>query len=309
MTWHKLCFICGLSMLLFLPGMADVPAAETAPPVPRIITDDIARFYELYDASDGKPSAAALQDYIDNGSTGLGVLAERRGVTGERIAQSVADSPEIYENARECIAALPAANVRLGEALAKLRDIYPQANNPDVTIVIGAGRPVGIAYPETGVQIGLEALCSIDYFSPDIEDRLVGVIAHEYVHVQQNVDLTSESTLLKYALVEGIAEFVGELISGETTFAHFDELTAGRERAIEAEFLEAADGTDVSDWMFDGTLETPGDLGYWVGYRIAKAYYAQAEDKDAAVRTMLDMTDATAFLEQSGWYPGIELDR
>jgi hypothetical protein len=308
MNWNKLCAICCLSMLLCPPGVADERATGSTAPESRIITDDIARFYALYDASDGKPSAAALQRYIDNGSTGLRVLAERRRVTGERIARSIADSPEIYANARDCTAALPAARVRLGEALAKLRNIYPQAHFPDVTIVIGAGRPVGIGYPDTGVQIGLEALCGIDYFNPDIEDRLVGVIAHEYVHVQQIAELTSGSTLLDYALAEGVAEFVGELISGATTFNHFEGLTAGREKAIEAAFLEAADETDLSGWMFDGSLEAPGDLGYWVGYRIAKAYYTQAGDKHAAVIDMLEATDARAFLEQSGWYPGIDLD-
>lgn len=299
-----------VSLLLSVPVMTNAQAASSSSPDPRIIIDDVERFYALYDAHGGEPSAVALQNYIDGGSTGLGVFAERRRITGERIARKIAESPEIYTGARKCVAALPAAKVRLGDALAELKGIYPKANYPAVTVVIGAGKPVGIGYRDTGVQIGLEALCAVDYFNPDLEGRLVGVIAHEYIHVQQTAELTelSEGTLLDHAVAEGIAEFVGELISGEVTFSHFDELTAGREKEIETAFLEARNETDLSDWMFNGSLEEPGDLGYWVGYRIAKAYYTQSEDKSAAVRDMLETTDAQAFLERSGWYPGIDLD-
>jgi hypothetical protein len=47
--------------------------------------------------------------------------------------------------------------------------------------------------------------------------------------------------------------------------------------------------------------------GYWVGYRIVKAYYQQASDKRRAIREILEMSDPKAFLAKSGWYPGIRL--
>lgn len=63
----------------------------------------------------------------------------------------------------------------------------------------------------------------------------------------------------------------------------------------------------MSNWLFNGTPEKPGDLGYWVGYRIAKTYYQRASDKRQAFREILEMTDPKAFLAKSGWYPGIQL--
>jgi uncharacterized protein YjaZ len=42
-------------------------------------------------------------------------------------------------------------------------------------------------------------------------------------------------------------------------------------------------------------------LGYWIGYRIAKAYYARAQDKQAAIHDMLNIDDARAFLDASGF--------
>jgi len=52
-------------------------------------------------------------------------------------------------------------------------------------------------------------------------------------------------------------------------------------------------------------MEQGNDLGYWVGYRIAKAYYQRAADKQQAVREILEMSDPKAFLAKSGWRPGM----
>ncbi len=286
------------------------PASSPLPAVPAIRTGDVDRFYRIYDAAGGRPSAEVLKrDYLDAGSEGLHILAARRNVTGERIAAAIAKQPALYVNARRCAAVMPAARKRLAAALAKLGALYPSARTPDVTVAIGRGKPIGIGSPETGLQIGLEALCGVTYADPDLEDRFVHVLAHEYVHVQQAAAVVDNETptVLQGSLVEGIAEFVGELISGGVCYAQTATLVRGREAEVERKFVADQDKTDLSDWLYNGTLEKQGDLGYWVGYRIAKAYYASAKDKRAAVRDMLEMTDAKAFLAKSGWRPGMTL--
>ena len=57
--------------------------------------------------------------------------------------------------------------------------------------------------------------------------------------------------------------------------------------------------------MYNGTgrADAPGDLGYWVGYRIVKAYYDHAPDKHRALLDIFRMTDAKAFVAASGWTP------
>ena len=45
----------------------------------------------------------------------------------------------------------------------------------------------------------------------------------------------------------------------------------------------------------------PGDLGYWIGYRVAKSYYDRAPDKTAAIKAIIEMRDPAAFLAASGW--------
>lgn len=290
---------------------ACVSGAALAQPAGGIEISDVARFYAIYDAAGGKPTAEQLQrDYLDAGSDGLKTFARLRNTTGTRIADAVAARPQIYADARRCAEVLPAARTRLQGSLVKLAELYPQARFPTVTVAVGRGRPVGVGSPVTGVQIGLEALCATDFLNPDLEDRFVYVLAHEFIHVQQSPVLTEKEnpTVLEASLVEGAAEFATELIAGKVAYSHLAPLVAGREAQIETDFLADQDKIDLSAWLYNSKPGEPGDLGYWVGYRIAKAYYVKAPDKRRALREILEVSDAKAFLAASGWKPGIVLD-
>ena len=168
---------------------------------------------------------------------------------------------------------------------------------------------MAVGAPNSGVQVGLEALCATNWLNPNVEDRFVHVIAHEYAHTQQSRVLADDEhpTVLELSLIEGAAEFTAELISGDVAYSQFGASTKGREKEIETAFISDEDNTDLSQWFNNSTREKPGDLGYWVGYRIAKAYYQHAGDKRQALREILEMTDPKAFLAKSGWYPGIQL--
>jgi hypothetical protein len=277
-------------------------------PSPIIHFEDVDRFYKVYDAADGHPTAVQVQrDYIDSGSDGLHRFAQLRNISGTTIADTLAKHPEIYSDAKRCMAVLPRVRQRLQVALRKLGRLYPQARLPPVTIAVGRGKPVGVGSPASGVQIGLEALCATNYLNPNVEDRFVHVIAHEYAHVQQAPALVDDEhpTVLEGSLVEGAAEFMGELISGEVAYSQLRASTRGHEREIESEFVSDEDKTDLSKWLNNGTPEKPGDPGYWVGYRIMSSYYQHTVDKRRAIREILEMTDPKAFVARSGWHPGV----
>lgn len=302
-------------LLLASSGYTASAAATTAaaPAGPQIQIDDVYRFYRLYDATAGHPSAEQLQhDYLDPGSEGLHNLARARNVTAARIADNIARHPEIYAGARECMAALPRVRPRVEAALRKLGRLYPQARFPPVTIAVGRGKPIGIGSAATGLQIGLEALCAAKFDELDPEERFVRVIAHEYIHVQQfpALDDDEHPTLLARSIIEGGAEFGAELIAGHPAEVDSPPLraaTVGHEKEIESAFVADEDNTDLSKWLDNSTLEKPGDLGYWVGYRIVKSYYQHATDKQRALREIIEVTDPKLFLARSGWYPGIVL--
>ena len=304
--------VIGALALAAISGAAQtLPAtASSTTTRPVIHIEDVERFYKIYDATNGHPTVDQLQhDYIDAGSDGLHHFAQVRNISGATIAKTLAEHPEIYSNARRCMLVLPRVRQRLQAALLELGRLYPEAKFPPVTIAVGRGKPVAVGSPAFGVQVGLEALCATDWLNPNVEDRFVHVIAHEYAHVQQSQALSNDEhpTVLALSLVEGAAEFTAELISGEVAYSQFGASTKGREKEIETVFVSDEDKTDLSQWLNNGTREKPGDLGYWVGYRIVKSYYQHAADKRHAFREILEMSDPKVFLAKSGWYPGIQL--
>jgi hypothetical protein len=303
--------VFGLISLPALPLHARNGAATVSRDGPEIRIADVARFYAVYDAAGGHPSAEQLQrDYLDQGSAGLHDFAKLRNITGARIAATLAKKPKIYADARRCAAVLPRARSRLAAAMRKLARLYPDARFPPVTIAVGRGKPVAVGDPVHGVMVGLEALCAVRYFDANVEDRFVHVIAHEYIHVQQSESLSEDPhpTVLETSLAEGAAEFMGKMISGGVANPGVWAEAKGHETEIETRFVPDEDKTDLSDWLYNGTLDKPGDLGYWVGYRIVKSYYQHAADKRQAIRDILGMTDPKAFLARSGWRPGGKLE-
>jgi uncharacterized protein YjaZ len=301
--------------LMFSAALACASQSIAAKPTrgPVVHIEDVARFYMVYESARAHPTAVELQmDYLNPGSPGLHHLTQIRNVTGETIAKAIAAHPEVFSDAKRCMTSLPRVRSRSTAALEKLGELYSKAQFPPVTIAISRGKPVGVA-DATGVVIGLEALCAVDYLNPNVEDRFVHTIAHEYAHVQQALQSPAlynkpKPTVLDSSLIEGAAEFIGALISGERNF-HSPyappDVASGKE--AELRFVVDQDKIDLSEWIDNGTLTEPGDLGYWVGYRIVKSYYEHARDKRGAVREILEMKDPKAFLARSGWFPGMQL--
>ncbi|MFL9583429.1 DUF2268 domain-containing putative Zn-dependent protease [Stenotrophomonas sp. AB1(2024)] len=295
------------AVVLFVVGATGIDSATAQP---QVLTEDTTRFFRVLDAADGMPTAGRLQaDYLDPGSPALHDFLETRIGSAEKLARKIADDPGLYERARQCAHALPEIEHRVATSLQKLGELYDQARFPPVAIVVGRGNSGGTTSP-AGVIVGLEALCRADWLQADIGDRFLHLIAHEYAHVQQPgaaVEPPADATLLYQTLIEGGAEFLGELISGQVTNVHLHEWARGKECMIERAFAADAQGQDTSRWLYNGLGDDAwrGDLGYWVGYRIVSSYYTRADDKRRALAEILQVTpeNATALLQRSGWSP------
>jgi len=300
-----------LSILAFLASSTAVSATTVPPIEPTVVTSDIDRFYELYDRAGGHPTATDLQRfYIEAGSRGLHDFVSVRDLTGVNLAAAIEANPTQFDGARRCVAALPRVRARVEVALDRLRRLYPKSTFPPITVLIGRGKTGGTT-SSTGVLIGIETLCSVDFLESNCEDRMVHLIAHEYAHVQQPGAEEADqhgSTVLFASLIEGGAEFVGELISGGLSYPHLRTWTKGRERQTLERFVAQRDSTDLKGWLYNGlgTPGAPGDLGYWAGYRVTKNYYERARDKHRALAEILGVTpqSASGILEGSGLVAG-----
>ena len=301
--------------IALIAGAASRTSAQ-APTEPKarvdIVTSDVDRFYALYDNPDiaAQPDDLAAR-YLADASPGLREFMVMRRITPERVAKALREKSHLYREARGCAQKLGNVRGRLTAATDQLATLYPAAIFPPITIALSRGAPVAAANGK-GLYVSLEALCAAKFMEADDEDRFVHVIAHEYVHAQQPLAQVEDrdETVLRAALIEGAAEFIAEQMSGSAAYTHLHRWAKGREKDLESAFLAEKDGKAVgSRWLYNqlGSEDWPGDLGYWVGYRVAKAHYQRASDKAKAIREIIEMDDPAAFLAKSGWTPGMKL--
>ena len=288
------------------------PVLPTDPEAAQLIYDDIARFWIAFDKINSSADTLPLRvDYLDKGTVGLRDFTEARWRNARTLTSMVWALREYYRSIRENTLALAATEPPIRAAFRELARIYPQAVFPNVYFTIG-GLNTGGTTSRNGLLIGAEMysrhpaspLNELTVWQRSViraQDILPAIVVHELIHYQQRYPTTSR-TLLRSAIEEGSADFLSELLTGDTISNHLETFAAGREAEIWEQFEAAMNGTDVSRWLYNGgsaTTEWPADLGYWVGAQITRAYYEQAANKSDAVREILNIRDFNAFLIQS----------
>jgi hypothetical protein len=207
---------------------------------------------------------------------------------------------------------LAAIEPEIRRGLQRLEELMPGARLPDVYFVIGHQKSSGTV-SERGMLIGAEVFAVVpgtplDELSPTRRGyvhpmaQLPYHIVHEAVHTQQQWH--GKETLLETALVEGTAELLAGLSVPNAPVPTNSAWADPRQREIWTRFERDMLGTDTRDWAENNSRATPdwpAALAYYVGYRIAEAYYNRAANKQEAVRALLQLENARAILEFSGY--------
>ena len=196
-----------------------------------------------------------------------------------------------------------------------MKGLYPDAVFPDVYILIGRLTSGGTT-SERGLLIGAE-MNGRTPGMPEEEltawlkqvltpvDRIPQIVAHELIHFEQTHG--GSEVLLGQAIHEGSADFIAELIAGRHINHHVHEWADPREAELWQEFRQKMHDKGYAGWLYGGVPAPdgrPADLGYWMGYKITKAYYDRTVDKRQAIREILDIQDFdAAFLAKSGYAP------
>ncbi len=299
-----------------------VPAAVLADPLAdadraRLVTEDIARFWHAWDLAAQAPSRDERvrifdSEYLAKGSAGLQAFSRLRIGDADQLVAAIDRHPRYYAQLRARSLDLDAHTASIRTALRKMATLYPDAVFPDVYFVIGRMNSGG-TLDGTGLLIGLEMFGR----GPDTPldelgdwhravvgamDKLPHIVAHEWVHFQQRYPDSGAPTLLAMALGEGIADFIAELGSGRHINHHIHDWAEPRATELWREFAQVMHGKDAAGWVYGGQSAggRPADLGYWIGYRVARAHYQRSADKTAAIRQMLTIADFDAFLANSG---------
>jgi len=288
------------------------------PETVKFVTSDIGNFWRAYDLAaketdKAKRIAIFQTEYLDKGSPGLKDFLRLRIKSAESLVNTIDQMPKYYESIRPQTLQVQRMEKRMRAAFKKFKSIYPEAVFPDVYFLIGVTNSGGTTGP-SGLLIGTElyaktAKSPMDELSPWLRvvlstvDNVPAIVAHESCHYNQRYNTAPDQRhLLGKALQEGACDMIGELISGGNINEHLKVYGRTHDAEIWRDFEADMYTQKIPNWFYNAATakDRLGDLGYYVGYLITRAYYRNAKDKRKAVYDILNIQDARAFYEASG---------
>lgn len=311
------------------------PPVNRDPDKVKLVTSDIDNFWRAFDLamkeSDREKKIAIFQaEYLDKGSAGLRDFVRMRIKSATDLVETVEKLPKFYASVRPSTLRVAGTGKEVRESFRRFKRLYPEAAFPDVYFVIGVANTGGTA-SGSGLLIGAELYgltpdtprdefpAWFKTFLPDVKDekellglvakaldtalkpveRLPSIVAHESCHFNQNYP--KQTTLLEKSIQEGSCDLIAELTAGEVINPSLKAYGDRHEADLWQDFRAEMGGTDLSKWMYNGfkIKGRPGDLGYYVGYKISRAYYQNARDKQQAISDILNIKDFQGFFRSS----------
>lgn len=296
-------------LVLSLSGALVSNGQNTDPLATQLVTEDLDRFWQALDKAGPHVEASVLQaEYLKPGTRGLQGFIKGRIQSADNLAAVIRSHQAYYTSLKPSLDKIAGMQDTIRQSLAALKTLYPKAVFPPVYFVVGALNSGGTTSGQALI-IGAELYGRTDQTpTHELNDWLQTVIkpveevphivAHELIHVQQTYD---GGSLLAACIKEGAADFLAELISGRHINQHVHEFANPREAELWAEFQQRMHGKDYTGWLYSNSPGRPNDLGYWMGYKITKAYYDKQPNKQAAVQDILNIKNFDRFLEASGY--------
>ena len=282
----------------------------------RFVTSDIHHFWDAYDAA--RKDTLHFKEimkklYFDRASTGMEDYMAAKVSSIDFFIAHIRSAPKFYAAIRKNTLMTDTYKPRFLESFKKMKSIYSDAEFPDVYFLIGAFTSGGTA-TDAGLLLGINQASGDRHIPREelsfrLRTRLLPVevipnlLGHELVHYQQD-GMKSDTTTLSYAIKEGMADMIGELISGSTANPVLFDWAKGKEKQIWSRFTKDMYENRYDNWIANSRQATPDNLpdqGYWIGYQICRSYYEQSADKKQAIYDMLHIQDYKAFLEKSKW--------
>ncbi|WP_129716174.1 DUF2268 domain-containing putative Zn-dependent protease [Pedobacter sp. SYP-B3415] len=291
-----------------------------------VLTRDIDHFWIAFDrlkvCRNFADSCRSFQEeYLDKATDGLRDFIRVRDLTAEKYARMAARYPKFLSSIRNNTTLVKQWELAVNNVFARFAKRYPAFKPLKVCFAMGilnTGGTVSNRFVLVGTELAASTInADLSEFPPgafkerlafqgDLTQKVISLIAHECVHTQQPpVSSSGDSCpLLAQSLREGVADFVGELISGDS-YTKNHEYGNANEKNLWQEFKQTMCSKKTEYWLYNATTikGRPSDLGYYIGYRIAKTYYAKHTDKSAALKEIIGITDPQDFLTRSGYDP------
>lgn len=288
-------------------------------------TADLDNFWQLIEALPGAKSkedslALLATHYLDKASPCLKeILTMEQQQNGKNIQKEylalLNQYPRYFSSLKKNIKSIEQQKEKIHKAYEKLMNLYSTQNFPPVYLAFGIFN-TGSTTKDCGLYIGAEMhlltkqtdlseFTSNTWWLNDFDvqlEYLADVVVHEQIHSLQHLKLPR--TLLDQAITEGGADFITKLITGKTAGLDEKAHEYGNKylHQLWEEFAKDMYKEDIysSKWFFNPTqIELPMNMGYFLGYKVAEAYYNNSSDKRRAVTEIIETTDSKFFLERS----------
>lgn len=297
-------------ILTFLMSVLILVSCQSQKQNPKnVITTDIANFWQAYDKIISTQDSNLQYHYLDSlylqrGTDGLAAMIQVRNYTPEDFINAINNYPKFWESVRDNTFEADEIGSKFGEGIEKLRKVYPDLRPAKIYFTIGALRSGGttldslvligseIAMADSTVETSElpESMSHLgSYFKTNPKNDMLFLNIHEYIHTQQKPLVYN---LLSIAIFEGVAEFITTKALGiESPNQSIEFGKRNADRIKEVFELEMFYPNNQDKWFWGNAPNEFGvrDLGYFVGYQMSEGYYEQAEDKQEAIKQMIEL--------------------
>ena len=285
-------------------------SAVAQQPKQRVVATDIDNFWVAYDSlrttSDSlRQTAIFSRLYLAKGTPGLRAFRAVKGYTAAEYIGSIRQHPKFWDSIRPSTQLAKTSARDLGPYLRKLKQLYPELRPANIYFTIGAlasggttkdslvliGAELATGNPQTDISEftgGKHAFLARLFASKPFEN-IIPTNVHEYVHTQEH---GPGNTVLGQALYEGTCDLVAELVTGKRMPGPYMTYGPAHEAELKEHFKQDMFTPLISNWFYNQTSDQPGhvpDLGYYMGYAIAKYHYQHTRDKQQAIRALIEL--------------------
>lgn len=292
-----------------------------------VITTDITNFWNAYDKITSTRDSAQQYTYInelfiDKGTPGLKAMMQVREYTAQQYVNAINRYPLYWNSLRANTLKAKTFAGDIAVNVAKLKKLYPQLKRAQVYFTMGVLRSGGTTL-DSKVLIGSEISMADEHtvtsefpdnykslgnwFKTNPIASLVFTNVHEYVHTQQKS--TQINTLLGQSVMEGVAEFMAVKATGQPSPTFVSFINSINNERLKQVFAHQLFNSSYGFWLYSNQTNefNQRDLGYYVGYLICERYYNQANNKQQAIKQMIELdynneADLLAFVNRSGYF-------
>lgn len=293
----------------------------------KIINDDISNFWIAYDKIVLEKDSLKQLDliktlYIGKGTPGLDGIMRARRYTAEEYISAINNYPKFWNSIRNNTLKSNQFLKEIQMAIEKLKLSYPDLKPVNIYFEIGVLRTPGTSIDGMsliGSELALADSAIIaselekdyphlrNYFDTNPIKDVVFLNTHEYIHTQQKA--TIGNTLLAQTIMEGVAEFLAEIVLDTKTPNPQIKYGYQNEERIKNEYTKEMFSPNIYNWIMNSNNNQFGmrDLGYFVGYAVCKKYYESSQNKKEAIKEMIELDynkekDLIKFVEKTRYF-------